>query len=192
MTWTVAADAELPKGWALKSSRKPVRFNETQKQFLTEKFQIGEETGSKEDPAKVCREMRLKKDVHGLKVFSKEECLTTQQIASFFSRLASKKRLSGRELNQKDIEEINDELEDPARERQELDRLRRVAEQELQIIHPTTGSHHSTAVERRGHTQPVKKGKNKGESGEKSKENRKERERKKEKRGRRKKRDEEK
>ena len=88
---SVAADAELPKGWALKSSRKPVRFNETQKQFLTEKFQIGEETGNKEDPAKVCREMRLKKDMHGLKVFSKEECLTIQQIASFFSRLASKK-----------------------------------------------------------------------------------------------------
>ena len=43
-----AADAELPKGWALKSSREPVRFNETQKQFLTEKFQIGEETGNKE------------------------------------------------------------------------------------------------------------------------------------------------
>ena len=172
------ADAELPKGWALKSSRKPVRFNETQKQFLTEKFQIGEETGNKEDRAKVCQELGLKTDMHYLKVFSKEECLTTQQIATFFSRLASKKRLSGWELNQKDIEEINDELEDPAHERQELDRLRRVAEQELQIIHPTTGSHHSTAVGRRGRTQHVKKGK-KGESGEKGKESRKEGERKK-------------
>ena len=107
---SVAAADELPKGWALKSSRKPVRFNETQKQFLTEKFEIGEETGNKEDHAKVCREMRLKKDMHGLKVFSTEECLTTQQIASFFSRLASKKRHPGRELNQKDIQEINDEL----------------------------------------------------------------------------------
>ena len=103
-----------------------MRFNETQKQFLTEKFKIGEETGNKEDPANFCREMRLKKDMHGLKVFSKEE-----QITTFFSRLASKTRLSGRELTQKDIEEINDELEDPAYERQELDRLRRIAEQEL-------------------------------------------------------------
>ena len=77
-----------------------MRFNETQKQFLTEKFQIGEETGKKEDPANVCREMRLKKDMHGLKVFSKEECLTTQQITTIFSRLASKTRLSGRELSQ--------------------------------------------------------------------------------------------
>ena len=31
---SVAADAELPKGWKLKSSREPMRFNETQKQFL--------------------------------------------------------------------------------------------------------------------------------------------------------------
>ena len=83
---SVAADAELPKGWALKSSRKPVSFNETQKHFVTETFQIGEETGDKEDPAKVCREMRLKKDMHSLTVFSKEECLTTQQIATLFSK----------------------------------------------------------------------------------------------------------
>ena len=92
-------------------------------------------------------------------------------------------------MNQKDIEEINDELEDPACERQELDRLRRVAEQELKIIHSTTGSHHSRAE---GAYATCKKVKNKGESGEKSKENRKERDRKKEERGRRKKRVEEK
>ena len=93
-------------------------------------------------------------------------------------------------MNQKDIEEINDELEDPAHERQELDRLRRVAEQELQIIHPTTGSHNSTAVGRRDRKQPVKKEKkNKGESGEKGKESRKERERKKKERKEREKKD---
>ena len=46
----------LPKGWALKSSAsRRCRFTYKQKNYLTEKFQQGERSGRKSDPASVAR-----------------------------------------------------------------------------------------------------------------------------------------
>lgn len=72
-------------GWALKMIKQKVFFNDDQKDFLIEKFNIGKLTGKKRDPAKVSRDMLyVKKDAKHR--FSKEEYLIPTQVASFFSR----------------------------------------------------------------------------------------------------------
>ena len=83
-------------GWALKSSQGgKTRFSDKQRDYLTSKFQIGEETGQKASPAQVSRMMMTAKDASGNRMFSSSEFLTVQQITSFFSRLASKRSLAG-------------------------------------------------------------------------------------------------
>ena len=82
--------------WALKSSQGgKTRFSDKQRDYLTSKFQIGEETGQKASPAQVSRMMMTAKDASGNRMFSSSEFLTVQQITSFFSRLASKRSLAG-------------------------------------------------------------------------------------------------
>ena len=83
-------------GWALKSSQGgKTRFSDKQRDFLTTRFQIGEETGEKAGPAQVSRLMLTAKDASGNRMFSSSEFLTVQQITSFFSRLTSKRSLAG-------------------------------------------------------------------------------------------------
>ena len=83
-------------GWALKSSQGgKTRFSDKQRDYLTSQFQIGEETGLKASPAQVSRLMMTAKDASGNRMFSSSEFLTVQQITSFFSRLASKRSLTG-------------------------------------------------------------------------------------------------
>lgn len=48
-------------GCALKTIKKKVRFTDKQKQFLTEEFNNGEETGRKSDPQEVSKAMALVK-----------------------------------------------------------------------------------------------------------------------------------
>ena len=91
-------------GWALKSSgSRRTRFTPAQKSYLTTKFMLGEQTGKKTDPAAVARSMMCAKDSNGSRLFTSEDYLTTNQIAGFFSRLASKKSLAEEE-QQDDIE----------------------------------------------------------------------------------------
>lgn len=85
-------ESMLPQGWALKASKSNTRFNEKQKQYLNEKFDIGKETGHKLDPASVSRDMRYAKDVEGNRRFALEDFLIPQQIQSFFSRRSSKEK----------------------------------------------------------------------------------------------------
>lgn len=89
---TAYSAPSLPMGWALKCSRaRGARFSTKQKEYLSAKFQIGERTGLKADPASVATAMRKAKDVNGERLFDSTEFLTAQQFASFFSRLAAKK-----------------------------------------------------------------------------------------------------
>lgn len=77
-------------GWALKIKKQKVFFNDDQKDFLNEKFNIGKLTGKKEDPAKVSRDMPyVKKD--GKHRFGKEVYLTPTQMASFFFKTFSER-----------------------------------------------------------------------------------------------------
>ncbi|CAG2256851.1 unnamed protein product [Mytilus edulis] len=76
----------LSRGWAIKTDRKNKRFSDNQKNFLIERFNIGLQTGHKEDPENVAVVMRSVKKADGTRRFSIEEFLTPQQITSFFSR----------------------------------------------------------------------------------------------------------
>ena len=84
--------SSLPMGWALKSaSTQRTRLTESQKQYLTEVFQIGEQTGHKADPCNVSKSMRKARNADGSCKFDTSHYLTSQQIPSFFSRLAAKR-----------------------------------------------------------------------------------------------------
>ncbi|XP_022809582.1 uncharacterized protein LOC111346569 [Stylophora pistillata] len=91
-------------GWALTSGEsRRTRFTQSQKPFLTAKFRIGEETGSKANSAAVARSVTCAKDSSGIVLFKSNEFLTANRIAGFYSRLASKKTLVDGE-QQGDIE----------------------------------------------------------------------------------------
>jgi len=82
----------LPRGWALRSTKKAARFSAKQKAYLDEKFKIGEQTGFKADPAQVAQDMRHAKHEDGSRRFTVDEFLAPQQIKSYFSRIAEKFR----------------------------------------------------------------------------------------------------
>ena len=85
--------SSLSEGWALhKPKGGPVRFSEKVRQYLTSKFEIGEQSGRKEDPGKVSQDMRKAKGEKGERLFFWEEWLTKARIRRFFSRLSSSKR----------------------------------------------------------------------------------------------------
>ena len=78
--------------WALKhanTSRR--RFNDKQKNYLTELFLFGEKTGRKAVATKVSKKTRKARNEDRSLLFQSDEYLTSLQIASFFSRLAAKK-----------------------------------------------------------------------------------------------------
>ena len=58
----------LSEGWALKTAKKSARFNEAQKKYLEEKFNIEQRTGHKQNPEHVVKDVRFakkKKTVRG-------------------------------------------------------------------------------------------------------------------------------
>ena len=69
------------------------KFSDKLKQYLDAEFQIGENTGRKGDPTDVSKVMRAAKDSNGERLFGCEDLLTSQQISSYFSRLAPKRRV---------------------------------------------------------------------------------------------------
>ena len=94
-------------GWALRSTQAGTRtrFSDKQREYLTSKFQIGEVTGRKFDPAAVAKSMMTAKNANGERLFSSSEFLTSQQISGVFSRLASKKKLAGQDHDDHDLDD---------------------------------------------------------------------------------------
>ena len=68
------------------------KSNEAQKKYLEDKFNRGQQTGHKQDPERVAKDMRFARKADGSRLFSSKEFLSAQQIQSFFSRMASKLR----------------------------------------------------------------------------------------------------
>ncbi len=104
----------LSQGWALKKSKQSKRFPVKIKQYLVEKFQVGETTGNKVDPLQVSVDMRCARDEDGKRMFSASECLSTQQIRDAFSRMAAAKRkgvLDPSSVSDNDIQDILDDME---------------------------------------------------------------------------------
>ncbi|CAC5371891.1 unnamed protein product [Mytilus coruscus] len=85
------ATNKLNKGWALKVNKPKTIFTQDQKAYLYEKFMIGKTTGRKEDPSKVAEEMRYAFK-NGENRFSRSQNLTSQQVASYFSRLVQNEK----------------------------------------------------------------------------------------------------
>ena len=109
---TAASRPLLPMGWALKSSQASrARFSEKQKGYLLSKFLIGEQTGQKADAASVARSMLSARDPNGDRLFTSAEFLTSQQIANYFSRLASKRTLKGRDSTENESDDEGAEAE---------------------------------------------------------------------------------
>ena len=125
-----STNAPLEEGWALKQTKKPYRFNQKQKSYLVDKFNIGQETGHKMDPEVVARAMRREKDSNGERLFAMAEFLTPMQVSSFFSRLAAKIRQQpvGPAVEEADIEAANDE--------ENFTSARESVLATLQLVHP--------------------------------------------------------
>lgn len=117
----------LSEGWALKTAKKSTRFNEAQKKYLEDKFNLGQQTGHKQDPARVAKDMRFAKKADGSRLFSSNEFLSAQQIQSFFSRMASKLR---------QVAGIIDSDIRAAQYEQEFCYTRQVVLDEVQLQHP--------------------------------------------------------
>ena len=77
------------------------------KEYLLQKFNIGQSTGKKAQAEAVAKDMRRAKGSDGKRLFSVAEFLSPQQIASYFSRLASKAKKGL--LSQEDIHAIEEE-----------------------------------------------------------------------------------
>ena len=120
----------LEMGWALKSSQvKRKRFTEKQKNYLIDKFKIGEMTKQKLDATSVAKAMMCAMDVNGKRLFDSSEYLTSQQISSFFSRLSSKRTLSTETETESDTEEdLNTDIP--------LNNIRNDILQDMALTHP--------------------------------------------------------
>ena len=55
-TAEVTDGVSLSEGWALKTTKKSARFNEAQKKCLKDKFNLGQQTGHKQDPERVAKD----------------------------------------------------------------------------------------------------------------------------------------
>ena len=112
-------------GWALRSSQvKRTRFTASQK----------ETSGQKANPESVARAMMTARDSAGNRLFTSDEFLTSKQVASFFSRLAAKRRLE----QLKDVSSGSDEeeAEDDADRESALQELTTVVMKEVSLEHP--------------------------------------------------------
>jgi len=120
----------LDFGWALQKSRGgSTRFGDNVKDYLTTKFDLGERSGLKADPAQVAADMRNARGEDHTRLFRREDWLSKSQVQGFFCRLAAKRR---RHAN----EEIS--LEDALEEEQEQERnnLLNAINEDLNLQHP--------------------------------------------------------
>ena len=111
---------KIPQGWALKTSKRAIRFTEKVKTHLKRIFLEGEETGKKASAADVCSRIRNQRDGSGRKIFAKEEWLSADQIARYFSRLSVLYRSGRLALEQVNPDTTEDEEEDYVAEAEEI------------------------------------------------------------------------
>ena len=104
---TEGAENNMTLGWALKTERKSKRFNKSQKDYLTEKFNKGLKTGRKEDPFNVSESMLHVKNSDGTRRFAYDEILSVQQVTSFFSRMCKQNKHLEDDLQARKETEIN-------------------------------------------------------------------------------------
>ena len=133
-TTEVSSESPLVQGWALKGMKKATRFNENQRQYLDNKFQIGQESGHKADPEKVSQDMRYARRDNGERRFDVEEFLTAQQIQSYFSRTAAK--LKHAVTAQSGHDSIDDNDSQAAQEQEAYSSARLAVLHQCELLHP--------------------------------------------------------
>ena len=67
----------LQKGWGLKVPKRATRFPDNVRNYLQEKFDLGNATGRKADPVQVSIDMRCARDELGRRLFAASECVQT-------------------------------------------------------------------------------------------------------------------
>ena len=101
---------------------------------MTTKFNLGETTGFKANPADIAKAMMTTRDDNGDCMFTSEEFLTTQQVSSFFSRFASKKSLP-------DVQDDDDAI--AAHNETDLQDLQEIVVQEVFLKQPIIYDRHN-------------------------------------------------
>ncbi|KAL9970520.1 hypothetical protein ACROYT_G022908 [Oculina patagonica] len=132
-------------GWALQKPRGGgTRFAENVKDYLSTRFNTGETTGRKADPAQVAADMKKARNTDGTRKFKRSEWLTKTQVQGFFSRLAAKRRKGTADQVEDDNDDddslIEDELvylDDKARREAVEDIVSQVG-----LVHPITYDGH--------------------------------------------------
>lgn len=120
----------IQQGWALKTSKKSKRFNDNQKSYLNDKFQIGQETGIKADPEDVSQDMRHAKMENGERRFTVDEFMTSQQIKSYLSRRAAKVKNLPEKISGSQDREVEEEVA--------YSSIRNHIVNECHVMHPIT------------------------------------------------------
>ena len=147
VTESLPSTSPLPKGWALHKKCGSARFPEKVRRYLTQKFNIGQDTGRKEDPAQVAKDMRTASTIDGERMFDRTEWLSKCQIQGFLSRLSA----SIKQGHQMHIEPTEGEKEDTDAE--ELDDL--VEEYACDIDEERLRETRETVLERIGLAHPI-------------------------------------
>ncbi len=80
----------LQQGWALKTSKPPIRFDVDVKDYLIAKFVEGESSHQKYDPGRLSNEIRKERTTAGQPCSRKDHYLSANQIRSFWSRYSAK------------------------------------------------------------------------------------------------------
>ena len=106
---------DVEEGWALKRGRHTKRFNDKQRKYLDEKFDIGVKTGKKYSPDDVANDMRGAVDIQGHRLFSLDELFTSKQVQGYFSRRSGKQKgfiqTCEDHMTRDDIQENQEEFE---------------------------------------------------------------------------------
>ena len=107
---------------------------------LQKKFDIGQKTGRKEDPAQVANDMRSARKTDGTQIFSRMEWLSKLHIQEFSSRLSAKREQSdGKQIFSDDEPDDDEELAEEyasLTDEQMLEKASVAVQSEIGVKHP--------------------------------------------------------
>ncbi len=104
---------------------------------LTNLFLLGEQTGRKADASEVSKSMGKASNADGSFIFLLDEYLTSQQITSFFSRMAAKKSIQLPSASSLNDDDDHDDLLSVLAE-SEFDQTHQEIVDKISFQHPIT------------------------------------------------------
>ena len=126
--------SSLPMGWALQKPRADgTRYSSHVKEYLKARFNAGEESGGKADPEQVAIGKRNARNKDNVRLFSREEWLSRNQIKARLSRLSVLKRKQGSASTPPQV--AQDDMDDVVEEKEWLQQADEVYDK-LSVQHP--------------------------------------------------------